>query len=329
MLSNTDMNFVRAALSLARRGLGRTSPNPTVGCIVVKLGVIVGRGRTADGGRPHAETIALKAAGSEARRSTVYITLEPCNHHGQTPPCSEALIKANVRRVVIACKDPDPRTAGAGIKALQDAGINVVYGVLEQDAIALNDGFFKALSDKRPHVTLKCAVSADAKIAEAQGQRSKITGERAQAHTHLLRSQHDVILIGAETQRVDSPLLTTRIDGYDHKSKRIVLGKNVEIDGKTVDIDPHNLTEVLTYLAEQHGVRRLLVEGGARIYQSFLDADVCDEFYLYRAPHNIGESGVSALPNQDIFKIAPLFDLEHYKTMSLGEDMLEIYQRKA
>ena len=323
---------MRHALSLARRGVGRTAPNPAVGCVIVKNGVVVGRGWTADGGRPHAEPIALEQAGAAAKGASVYVSLEPCNHQGKTPPCSGALIEAGVRRVVVACIDPDPRTAGQGIETLKAAGIKVDVGVLEQEALALNAGFILRVTEGRPFVTCKLAVSADGKIAAAPGQRTQITGALAGRYTHLLRSQHDAVLVGAETACVDEPLLTTRIEGYEHQSVRVVLDGGVCLPEETIDVDPHDLKAVLGALAARD-VTRLLVEGGARVHTSFLEAGLCDQFYLFRAPQEIGASGVDGLAGHDVLNIAAVFDLEQQKTISLfrdkGEDLLEIYVRKA
>lgn len=309
------------ALHLARRGLGRVAPNPAVGCVIVKDERVIGRGRTQDGGRPHAETEALKQAGEQAQGATAYVTLEPCAHHGKTPPCSEALIKAGIAHVVIACTDPDPRTAGKGIAILQEAGIEVTTGICEDEALQLNAGFFLRITKNRPYITLKIATSADNKIAAAEGERTTITGPIAHRYTHLLRSLHDAILVGKTTNEVDNPKLNTRIEGYPHDLKRFVLNTDHFSN-------PHDLTAVLHTLAGQ-GITRLLVEGGAKTHTSFLEAGYCDEFQWLQSNSTIGPQGVEALYNHDISLIENEFGLQRQKTKALGEDLLAIYTPKA
>jgi len=215
---------MRAALGLARRGLGQVWPNPAVGCIVVRDGHIVGRGWTQPGGRPHAETEALARAGEAARGATAYVTLEPCAHHGKTPPCAQALIDAGIGRVVVALEDPDLRVAGGGVRMLRAAGIETETGVCEAEAVALNAGFLHRVRDGRPLVTLKAATTLDGRIATRSGDSQWITGEVARAHAHLLRASHDAILIGAGTAMSDDPELTCRLAGLEHRSPvRVVL----------------------------------------------------------------------------------------------------------
>lgn len=215
---------MRSALALARRGLGRVWPNPAVGCVIVAPrknddgGRVLGRGWTQTGGRPHAETEALVQAGTAAKGATAYVTLEPCAHHGKTPPCADALAKAGVARVVVAVADRDPRTAGKGIAALRAAKIHLTENVLAAEASELNAGFFMRLAQGRPLVTLKLATSLDGRIATASGESQWITGERARARAHLMRAEHDAILIGAGTAIADDPLLTCRLPGMAHRS---------------------------------------------------------------------------------------------------------------
>ncbi len=212
------------ALRLAARGLGRVAPNPAVGCLLVKDDRIIARGWTQPGGRPHAEAAALARAGAAARDATCYVTLEPCAHHGRTPPCADALIAAGIRRVVVAMTDPDPRTAGRGIARLREAGLTVMTGMGESGARAINRGFLLRIREQRPFVALKLATSIDGRIAAHTGHARWITGERARAHAHLLRARHDAILIGGRTQRSDDPLLTCRLPGLEAASPiRIVL----------------------------------------------------------------------------------------------------------
>src|SRR4029077_6480521 len=197
--TRTDLVHMRAALALARRGLGRTWPNPTVGCVLVKEGRVVGRGWTQTGGRPHAEAEALRRAGKSAAGATAYVSLEPCSHHGQTPPCAEALIAAKIARVVAAIEDPDPRVSGRGLDLLRDAGIEVVLGPGAQEALEINAGFLLRLEENRPLVTLKLAMTLDGRIATHTGESRWITGEAARARSHLLRAQHDAVMVGSGT----------------------------------------------------------------------------------------------------------------------------------
>ncbi|MCB2111260.1 MAG: bifunctional diaminohydroxyphosphoribosylaminopyrimidine deaminase/5-amino-6-(5-phosphoribosylamino)uracil reductase RibD, partial [Rhodobacteraceae bacterium] len=198
------------ALALGRRGLGRVWPNPAVGCVIVREGRIVGRGRTADGGRPHAETVALAEAGAAAEGATAYVSLEPCAHHGQTPPCAEALIAAGVARVVTALEDPDPRVAGRGHAMLRAAAIAVTTGVMEPEARAGQQGFLTRVRLGRPMLTLKLAASLDGRIATASGESRWITGPEARRRVHAMRATHDAVLVGAGTARADDPELTVR-----------------------------------------------------------------------------------------------------------------------
>ncbi len=215
---------MRVALSLARRGVGRVWPNPAVGCLLVRDEHVVGRGWTQPGGRPHAETEALGRAGPAARGATAYVTLEPCAHQGATPPCADALIAAGVARCVVGVEDPDPRVQGRGLERLRTAGIDVVVGREAAAAADVNAGFFRRIREGRPHVTLKSASSLDGRIAVASGDSRWITGERARAVAHGLRSCHDAVLIGSETALADDPELTCRLPGLgDASPLRIVL----------------------------------------------------------------------------------------------------------
>ncbi|MGC2854233.1 bifunctional diaminohydroxyphosphoribosylaminopyrimidine deaminase/5-amino-6-(5-phosphoribosylamino)uracil reductase RibD [Novispirillum sp. DQ9] len=220
-----------AALALAARGLGNVWPNPAVGCVLVRDGRVVGRGWTQPGGRPHAETEALARAGGAARGATAYVTLEPCSHHGRTPPCVDALIAAGIVRCVVACGDSDPRVSGKGIAALRAAGIEVVEGVREAEARRLNAGFFNRLDEGRPLVTLKIATSLDGRIAAASGESKWITGPQARQRAHLERARHDAVLIGSGTARADDPDLTCRLAGVDPRPVvRVVLDSRLTLD---------------------------------------------------------------------------------------------------
>jgi diaminohydroxyphosphoribosylaminopyrimidine deaminase/5-amino-6-(5-phosphoribosylamino)uracil reductase len=221
---------MRHALTLGDRALGTVAPNPAVGCVIVRDGVIVGRGWTQRGGRPHAEAVALRQAGDAAKGATAYVTLEPCAHIGQTPPCAGALIEAGIARVVVAIEDPDPRVSGRGFAMLREAGVTVETDVLRGEAAAANAGFFLRIVKKRPLVTLKLAVSADGKIARAPGGDQWITGEEARRFGHLLRARHDAILAGIGTVLADDPELTCRIPGLEDRSPvRVVLDSGLRL----------------------------------------------------------------------------------------------------
>ncbi|WP_116082597.1 bifunctional diaminohydroxyphosphoribosylaminopyrimidine deaminase/5-amino-6-(5-phosphoribosylamino)uracil reductase RibD [Tropicimonas sp. IMCC34011] len=223
---------MRAALGLAARGLGRVWPNPAVGCIIVRDGRVVGRGRTQDGGRPHAEVVALTEAGRAAEGADVYVTLEPCAHHGKTPPCSDALVAARPARVITALTDPDPRTAGQGHARLRAAGIKVVTGVLAAEADRLQEGFLRRVTSGRPMLTLKLAGSVDGRIATASGESRWITGPAARRLVHGMRARHDAVLIGSGTARADDPMLTVRGLGVDRQPVRVVASRRLDLDPK-------------------------------------------------------------------------------------------------
>ncbi|MEC9167019.1 MAG: bifunctional diaminohydroxyphosphoribosylaminopyrimidine deaminase/5-amino-6-(5-phosphoribosylamino)uracil reductase RibD, partial [Pseudomonadota bacterium] len=221
--ADTDKRWMSAALNLARRGLGNVWPNPAVGCVVVSQGRVVGRGWTQPGGRPHAEAMALAAAGPAAAGGCAYVTLEPCAHHGRTPPCADALIAARLARVVYAVGDPDPRVAGAGAARMKAAGLAVETDVLADAAYALNLGFFSRVTRRRPMFTLKMATSLDGRIATRTGASQWITGPAARAHGHRLRAEHDAIMVGSGTAVADDPALTCRLPGLRDRSPLRVL----------------------------------------------------------------------------------------------------------
>ncbi len=323
---------MRSALNLARQGLGRTAPNPTVGCVIIKDNHVVGRGCTAISGRPHAETIALDMAGEQAKGATVYVTLEPCAHEGKTPPCANALIKAGVKKVFVAIKDTDSRVSGRGIEMLQEAGVEVEVGLLEKEAYELNKGFFLRHSKNRPFISLKTATTSNGKIADAQGQSKWITGELARARAHLIRAQHDAIAVGVNTVLVDNPSLTTRLDGVEHRSKIIVFDKNKRLMGneRIFDNDPIVITnpdlhEAMAELTSL-GITRLLVEGGARLVSAFLKENLYDQFYWFKAPKVMADDGLDAIAHFNIEDIEQETSLVHQETIQLNEDVLNIYQ---
>jgi diaminohydroxyphosphoribosylaminopyrimidine deaminase/5-amino-6-(5-phosphoribosylamino)uracil reductase len=360
-----DLHHMRHALALAARGLGEVAPNPAVGCVIVKDGVVVGRGRTAKGGRPHAEPQALAMAGEAARGATAYVTLEPCSHHGHTPPCAKSLIDAGVARVVVAVGDPDTRVNGEGIAWLRMAGVDVTTGVCEQEAAELNAGFFMKVRHARPLVTLKIAQSLDGKIATATGESQWITGETARAYGHLLRARNDAILIGAGTAKADDPMLTCRLPGLEgRKPLRVVLDTRLRLTewsklAQTAGEIPTvvyttaaedlggalaacgvqivrvakdavgrpQIAAVLTDLAER-GITRLLVEGGAAIHASFLNAGMADRLAVFSAPMILGGSGLSSVDTLVALALneAPQFVMTAKRP--LGADLLVTYARR-
>jgi diaminohydroxyphosphoribosylaminopyrimidine deaminase/5-amino-6-(5-phosphoribosylamino)uracil reductase len=326
--------MMRAALALARRSLGRTWPNPAVGCVIVKDGRIVARGRTQDGGRPHAEVDALNQAGDSARGATVYVTLEPCSHFGKSPPCADALVRAGVARVVSAMDDPNPSVNGQGHARLREAGIAVEVGEGAGEAAEINAGFLLRVSAGRPLFNLKLASSLDGRIATASGESKWITGEGARADGHRLRTIHDAILVGAGTVAADDPELTCRLPGLGAYSPvRIVLDSKAGLAetsklAKTARQVPVWLlctsaaeagrrevlrktgVEIIEVAAAgdgrvdvaaaaqalgQRGLTRVLVEGGGQIAAAFLKAGLIDRITSYRAGVVLGADGRSAV----------------------------------
>lgn len=327
-----DIHHMKQALSAARRGLGRVWPNPSVGCVIVKNGHVIAKARTGNGGRPHAEVLALKKAGRQAKGATAYVTLEPCAHEGETPSCARLLVEEGVGRVVVACVDPDPRTAGQGVELFKQAGIEVHEGVCQQEALDLNKGFILRVTKNRPLVTLKCATSADGKMAMASGESKWITGEKARADVHKLRARHDAILTGIGTVLADDPQMTNRSKVSKNNPVRIVLdpkGKlpdDARIDPDIVLSDTYDLKAVLADLAER-GLTRVLVEAGPRVLGSFLQAGLWDELHWYRAPKILGGKACDIASALDFDVLAEAIMLQPVKTRRLGEDLLEIYRR--
>lgn len=354
-----DQSWMMHALALARRGQGQVAPNPSVGCVLVKGGIVVGRGFTQRGGRPHAETVALQQAGTAAKHSTAYVTLEPCSHFGETGPCAQALIDAGVARVVVATGDPNPLVSGRGIEMLRSAGIDVAEGVLQAEAVDLNHGFFQCMVANRPSFTLKLAGSLDGKIALANGQSQWITGERARAYGHLLRARHDAILVGVNTVVMDDPDLGCRLAGLEHTSPaKVILDRSLRTPATAkilklahqvrtilvseVDILPptmgstgvelvtvnstYDLCEVARALADL-GLTSVLVEGGGQVAASFLKQGMIDKLTLFTAGMAIGADGKSAIADLGLAEIphAPHFTLE--KIRRIGADMLATYRK--
>jgi diaminohydroxyphosphoribosylaminopyrimidine deaminase/5-amino-6-(5-phosphoribosylamino)uracil reductase len=361
-----DRRFMQLALALGRRGLGRTWPNPTVGAVVVKEGVILGRGWTQPGGRPHAEPESLKRAGEGARGATLYVTLEPCSHFGKSPPCTDAIIGAGIARVVSAIEDPNPEVAGRGHALLRAAGIAVDVGLCAEDAAREHSGHFRRVRDKRPHIVLKLAVSSDDKIAAAGHKPVAITGEAARRRVHLLRAECDAVLVGIGTVIADDPLLTCRLPGMEARSPvRVVLDRSLRIPATsrlvrsaretplwviTSDIAEAaaavklgaagaqiirsattatsglNLPAVLQTLAEK-GITRLMVEGGARVAASFVASGLLDEVWLLRGAEAVGADGLAALDRLPLTAITQSPGFHVRASESLDSDILTVYER--
>lgn len=309
-----------AALALASRGRGQTTPNPNVGCIIVRAGRVVGRGWTQAGGRPHAEAVALAEAGGAATGATAYVTLEPCAHaSARGSACADSLIAAGIARVVAGMTDPDPRTAGAGFARLREAGIAVSSPVDAGSAQASMAPWLSRLTRARPFVTLKLATSLDGMIARADGQSRWITGERARAHGHLERARHDAILVGRGTCVADAPALDVRIRGLEARSpRRLLLTSGAAPDGWTAVADPA-ATDALD------GVDSLLVEGGAQTAAAFLRSGRVDRLLLYRAPILIG-AGRSALGDIGLDDLHAAHGCWRVNdSRMLGSDRIDVY----
>lgn len=348
--SQTDIDFMNQALRLGAFGTGLTAPNPAVGCVLVSAaGEIVGTGWTQKSGRPHAEAVALAEAGERARGATAYVTLEPCAHHGKTAPCADALIEAGIARLVYAMADPDPRTAGQGAQKCAAAGINVQAGLLAEQAARAHLGFVTRLTQARPMVTLKLAVSKNGFMRTPQGQSPWITGALARNYGHLLRAQHDVILTGSGTVRADDPSLDCRLPGMTSASPQIAI---MSRDGKLTEAcklaQKAQTAPVLLYcengeaapkaflqLAFQHltphavlhhlasrGYTRVLLESGPRLAAGFLADNMVDAIALFAAPHDVdieGESDISAMG------LADMAGFTRSEVRMLGDDQFSLW----
>jgi diaminohydroxyphosphoribosylaminopyrimidine deaminase/5-amino-6-(5-phosphoribosylamino)uracil reductase len=346
--------YMRRALAEAEKGLGRTSPNPAVGAVVVKGGRVVGRGHHARAGGPHAEVVALRAAGARARGADLYTTLEPCNHWGKTPPCSLAIVEAGVRRVFVGSPDPNPVVNGRGNAQLRRAGVEVVTDVLRGPCDALNQAWFHFITAGRPFVTLKAAVTLDGRIATATGDSRWVTGEAARAEVHRLRDRADAVLVGAGTARQDDPLLTTRLPrGRGRDPLRVVLDTRLRLPrslkvfhaespaptlvatgrrGAAAPVEGVellvcrtrrgrvDLTDLLARLAAR-GVTHLLVEGGAAVHRSFLEARLVDRVVLHVAPKILG-GGKAWLDGPGPRRMGEALALGEVRVRRLGEDLV-------
>lgn len=350
--------FMRLAIDEARKGVGRTAPNPAVGAVIVKAGRIIARGHHRKAGTPHAEVVAIQAAKGRTRGADLYTTLEPCNHFGRTPPCSQAILDAGIRRVVCGSADPNPMVDGKGIARLRRAGVQVVTGVLKDEADALNRPFFKWMKTQKPFVTLKAAITLDGKLASATGDSRWVTGEAARQRVHELRDRADAILVGAGTVEKDDPQLTTRIPGgrdavrvivdstlrlsprakvFTQKSqaKTIVATvqnadspralrlaeAGVEVWNVPAKGDRVDLKSLLRQLGEA-GLVHIFVEGGAEIFASFLQQKLADELLLFIAPKIIGASGISWAGDLGVTQMAKALKLQTTRVERVGEDIL-------
>jgi diaminohydroxyphosphoribosylaminopyrimidine deaminase / 5-amino-6-(5-phosphoribosylamino)uracil reductase len=332
-MKHVHERFMLTALQLAQRGLGQTWPNPTVGAVLVKDGQIIATGVTANGGRPHGETIAITRAGSHAKGATLYVTLEPCSHHGKTPPCVNAIIATGIREVVIACTDSNPLVAGQGIVQLKNAGIAVITGICEKEARELNRGFFSVMEKKRPFIALKIATSLDGKMATRSGESKWITGKRAREYGHLIRSQMDAIVTGIGTVLADDPLLTCRLPGLEDRSPQAVVldrknrlssGSNLAKKGAWVYNNP-DIQSVIESLT-QKGVTRLLIEAGPQLSTAFLQSGLVDRIFWFRAPIIIGNDGLAACNNEFDSSLQTLAQWRRVQQVELQPDTLEIFE---
>ena len=348
-------------------GSGRVWPNPAVGCVLVAEGRVVGRGRTGDGGRPHAEVAALAQAGALARGATAYVTLEPCVHTGQTPPCSQALIAAGVARVVVAIEDPDARVNGAGVAALRAAGIRVDVGCLASEAVALNRGFLSRVTMGRPMLTLKLAASLDGRIATGTGESRWITGPRARAEVHLMRAQSDAVLVGAGTVRSDDPKLDVRELGMEDASPvRVVVSGTLSLPrdghlGETAGRIPlwlcHDqeatperrkawselgaelielpfqadgqldLSAMLQRLGDR-GLTRVLCEGGGRLAAALIEDDLVDEVVCYTAGLVLGAEAIPAIAALEVSALQLAPRFSLLEATTIGPDMRSRWRRR-
>lgn len=358
-MSADDTRYLKLALALGRRGLGQCWPNPAVGCVLVKDGRVVGRGQTQPGGRPHAERVALDQAGAAANGATAYVSLEPCAHHGQTPPCAEGLISAGVTRVVAALEDPDPRVSGGGFAMLRDAGITVCTGLLKNEAEMDLAGFLTRVIKGRPYITLKLASSFDGRIATASGHSQWITGPAARAWVHGARARHDAVMVGAGTARADDPMLTVRDMGVAHQPVRIVVSRRLDVPlmsqlARTAaqlpvwlchgpDADPAlidtwrgvgaelvpcglsgrqlHIRSVMEALGAR-GLTRVLCEGGGALAASLLAEGLVDELVGFTAGFAIGAEGLPGIGALGLDRLDGAARFQLVEARDIGGDVL-------
>jgi len=351
--------FMRAALAEAAKGIGRTSPNPAVGAVLVKSGQIVARGYHRRAGAPHAEVVAIRRAGARARGAELYTTLEPCNHYGRTPPCTSAILDAGVARVICALRDPNPIVNGRGIARLRRAGIPVVAGVLRAEAALLNRPYLKRVRTGLPWVTLKAAITLDGKIATSRGDSRWVSGGQSRADVHRLRDRVDAILVGSNTARLDNPRLTTRVGSKGRNAIRVVLDARLQLPlslqlfrappaartivataerrrtarakrllRRGIEVWPVpsragrlDLPAVLRRLSAE-GVVNLLVEGGAEVFGACIDQGLADELVVFIAPKLVGSGGLSWTGRVDVKSMAEAIALEEVAIFKRGRDAL-------
>lgn len=356
-MNNFHEQMMRRALALARRGVGRTSPNPAVGCVIVKDGAIVGEGWHRKAGTPHAEVHALRGAGEKAGRSDVYVTLEPCSHHGKTPPCADALVEAGVGRVFAGMVDPNPKVSGNGLQKLRRAGIEVHVGLLEEECRLLNEPFIKHVSTGMPFVICKSAMTLDGKIATANGDSKWITSDKSRRYVHRLRAMVDAVMVGAGTVEADDPLLTARIPG-GRDPLRVIVDSRLRISPKarllhvqspagtviaTISGDEAKIARlekdgtVVLRCREKEGrvdladlmarlgvmnVQSVLLEGGSELAGEMLRSDLIDKFHLFYAPKLVGGAGKRPFGGHGVERIADALILQEISVRRFGEDIL-------
>ncbi len=354
---STDIKYMKRALTLARKGVGKTSPNPVVGCVIVKNGVIIGEGWHKRAGGHHAEVHALQTAGAAARDADVYVTLEPCSHTGKTPPCCDALIKAGVRRVVAAMSDPNPQVNGNGFKALERAGIQTVCGVLEKECRAINRSFIKHATTGMPFVTFKCAMTLDGKIATVTGESRWISGEESRLQVHKMRATNDAIMVGVDTIIADNPQLNVRhlkgndplriiVDTHlrtpesvgvleDGAAQRTIIATTESVpevhqrytrQGAKIivceELDGRvSMSDLLKKLGKM-GIQSILLEGGSRLAGEMVKRALIDEFAIFIAPKLLGSDGFAPLSMLGITSMDKAIKLEFGQVSRIGQDIL-------
>ena len=354
--------FMTLALEEARKGVGRTSPNPMVGALIVKDGKIVGRGYHKKAGTPHAEVHAIHDAGPLAKDAILYVTLEPCNHTGRTPPCTEAILQAGITKVVIGMSDPNPRVAGGGADYLQSQGLEVSSGILEQQCRALNHSFIKHSATGLPWIIMKAGLSLDGKITYSPGQGAALTGPESKRYVHQLRNQVDAILVGVETALIDNPSLTTRLEGISEirDPLRIVLDTRLRLPADARVLNQPSLAETWVFCGEQASTEKetklvqsgakvfrlplnsdkridlpallrflgqkniisVLVEGGSRVHGAFYHQNLVDELFLFYAPFFVGDQGTPLLQGYSLGNRTAAPLLHNISVQSLGDDVL-------
>jgi diaminohydroxyphosphoribosylaminopyrimidine deaminase/5-amino-6-(5-phosphoribosylamino)uracil reductase len=362
MQNKEHAKFMKIAIAIASRNVGLTAPNPCVACVIVKDNQIIATGITAQGGRPHAETIALEKAGKNAKGATAYVTLEPCCHTGKTYPCTDEIIKAEIARVVVALQDPYKEVSGKGIKQLKESGIEVITEICESEAAELNDGFLTVQTKEKPFVTLKLATSIDGKIATSIGESKWITGEHARNYVHMLRAKSDAVMVGIDTVCADDPELTCRLPGLlDQSPIRIIVDSNLRIseDSKLIKTAKKHplwvitsgeqankanleklgvkiisckmdedfrvdLKDAMKILAKM-GITRLLVEGGSKLATSFIKNNLVDQLIWIKAPIIIGNEGIPAISDFDISSIKDAKTFKCHSIKKLGDDVAEVF----